>query len=189
MSNCSTYEVLKQAYLSLAESYLRHGITAWGSSTYCRLLQQSQNRLLKLLWKNKQHLSNTTNNHNPNIRTNQSNNQNPIETRKSKSNKTLVNTNNLPKHLQILNIKHIYYSTLANEFFESSYLHKIVHTHNTRMRAEGRYKVPQYKNNYGRSTLDVTLPKIFNMIPISILSIKNKYTRKKHIKKYFLELQ
>lgn len=174
LSYCSNYEVVKQAYFSLAESYLRHGITAWGSSTYCRLLQQTQNRLLKLLWKNKQNSSNNTNinngvsqNLNSNISINQHNNQ------------TSVNANDLPKQLQILNIKNLYYSTLANEFLEdNTYLRKIDHTHYTRMRAEGRYKIPQFKNNYGRNTLEVTMPTISNMMPISILNIRNKYTKK-----------
>ena len=30
LSNCATYNVLRQAYFSLSESYIRHGITAWG---------------------------------------------------------------------------------------------------------------------------------------------------------------
>ncbi|XP_065370874.1 GATA zinc finger domain-containing protein 15-like [Calliphora vicina] len=55
LSNCSTYDVLQQAYFSLAETYIRHGITAWGNSTYCRSLQQSQNQILKILMKNKLH--------------------------------------------------------------------------------------------------------------------------------------
>lgn len=180
LGNCSTFEVLKQAYLSLAESYLRHGITAWGSATHCRLLQQSQNRLLKILWKNKQNSANNNSiiHTNSNLRTNQHNER------------TIVNANNLPKQLQILNIKNLYYSTLASEFLEdNTYLQKIDHTHYTRMRAEGRYKVPQYKNNYGRNTLEVNMPIIANMMPISILNIRNKCIRKKHIKMYLLELQ
>ena len=36
---------------SLAESYIRHGITAWGGSTHCRILQNTQNQLLKILEK------------------------------------------------------------------------------------------------------------------------------------------
>lgn len=52
LSNCSPFDVLKQAYFSLTESYMRHGITAWGSSTYCKSLQQTQNQILKILLKN-----------------------------------------------------------------------------------------------------------------------------------------
>ena len=58
LSNCSTFSVLRQAYFSLAESYIRHGIAAWGNSSHCRILQNTQNRILKILEKN-QHFSTT----------------------------------------------------------------------------------------------------------------------------------
>lgn len=41
LSNCATYSVLRQAYFSLAESYIRHGITAWGSAKYSKTLQKT----------------------------------------------------------------------------------------------------------------------------------------------------
>lgn len=45
LSNGTTFQVLKQGYC----------ITAWGSSIYCRSLQQSKNGLLKILLKMYQH--------------------------------------------------------------------------------------------------------------------------------------
>lgn len=51
LSNCANFNVLKQAYFALSESYIRHGITAWGNSTYCKSLQQTQNQILKILLK------------------------------------------------------------------------------------------------------------------------------------------
>ena len=47
LAYCSNAQILKIAYFSLAESYLRHGITAWGCSTYCEILQKSQRESLK----------------------------------------------------------------------------------------------------------------------------------------------
>ena len=47
LSYCSTYDVLRQAYRSLVESYIRQGITARGGSKHCRILQNTQNQLLK----------------------------------------------------------------------------------------------------------------------------------------------
>ena len=46
---CSNKNIIKLVYQSLAESILRYGITAWGSSTHCTRLQRSQNRLLKIV--------------------------------------------------------------------------------------------------------------------------------------------
>ena len=44
LSYCSTYDVLKLAYPPLVES-------SWGGSTHCRILQNTQNPLLKILEK------------------------------------------------------------------------------------------------------------------------------------------
>lgn len=41
--------VMKQTYFSLAESYLRFGITAWGKSTHCKTLEKMQRKILKFL--------------------------------------------------------------------------------------------------------------------------------------------
>ena len=49
LSNLGSKEILLQVYYSLAESYLRFGITSWGTSSCCKELQKSQNKLIKLL--------------------------------------------------------------------------------------------------------------------------------------------
>lgn len=259
LSNCATYNVLRQAYFSLSESYIRHGITAWGSATYCRTLQNTQNQLLKILWKNQrlssettryitnnvnntivaqnnQHNNNTNSNiHNNNYqnsscsnninnnssqiiitnnnihnnivvnnthqqqRSNQNNiNHNRVANNRNVNNRTtnetgIVNTtktNNLAKDVNVLNVKSLYYTTLINEFFnDTRFLKPIDHVHNTRRRAEGRFKVERFRNEYGRNTLAVTLPTIFNTIPTQTLNLKNKYTRNKIIKKHYISLQ
>lgn len=78
-----------------------------------------------------------------------------------------INENNsAAKELNILNVKSIYYSTLAKEFYnDSRFLIPIDHDHNTRRRAAGRFREGRFHNEYGRKTLDVTLPKIFNNLP------------------------
>ena len=53
LSFCSNGHVLKCVYFSLAESLLRYGIAAWGSSTHCTQLQRSQTGLLRILKKSK----------------------------------------------------------------------------------------------------------------------------------------
>ena len=41
----------------------------------------------------------------------------------------------------------------------------IDHQYNTRQREASRFKTGSFHNNYGKNTLDVTLPQIFNMLP------------------------
>lgn len=49
LSYCCKKEVLLKVYYALGESYLRYGITAWGSSGKFSNLQKSQNAVLKIL--------------------------------------------------------------------------------------------------------------------------------------------
>lgn len=192
LSKCSPYKVLKQAYFSLAESYLRHGITAWGTATHCKTLQLTQNRLLKLLYKNQQHTKNYIQNH-PNIKIYTTNNSETINTTNQNNNtiitryQTSHNNTDLYKDLQILNIEGIYKTSIVNEFYnDTNLLECIDHQQNTRRRAQKRYKVPSFRNEYGKQSLAVTLPTTLNNMPTNLLKIQNKISRKKLIKKHFL---
>lgn len=161
LSNCTSYSVLRQAYFSLAESYIRHGITAWGNVKYKSTLQKTQNSLLKILWN-----------------------------KYSSSTNRLENTSNLAKNLNILNVKNIYHTTIIKEFENSNrFLQPLNHQHNTRKKAQGRYKVGRFTNEYSRCTLSVALPSILNSIPINIIKTNPKYKRYKLIKEYLINLQ
>ena len=65
LSYCSTNDILRQTYYSLVETYIRHGVTAWGSSTHCRILQNTQNQILKNILKNSHFLNRTYSNNHP----------------------------------------------------------------------------------------------------------------------------
>lgn len=167
LNNCASYDVLRQAYYSLAESYIRHGITAWGNVKYKSTLQKTQNRLLKILlkkqsWQNNNFIQSSTQHY---------------------------DTDNIAKVLHILEIKNIYHITIIKEFSNNNFLHPIDHIHNTRTKSQGRYKINRFKNEYGQNTLDVTLPTLLNKIPIHILNTKNKHKRIKLVKKYLINLQ
>lgn len=162
LSNCTPPKIPRQVYFSLAESYLRHGITAWGTSTFCRNLQSTQDRLINLLHK---HNLRTTNIHNQNT------------------------TNNKYKDLNILNIQNLYKTTIMNEFNNNEFLKPIQHQQNTRRKAQGRYQIPSYKNDYGKKTLAVTLPTTLNTIPTELLNNTNKMSRKVKIKKFLINSQ
>lgn len=184
LSICSPYNVLRQAYFSLAESYLRHGITAWGTATYCRTLQKTQNRFLKLLYKNKHKTHNNKNINNTNTQTHRH-----VENATRASSQSIPRQNQLHKDLQILNIKDIYKTTILTEFYnKTGILSLIDHEKNTRSKAQGQYKIPRFRNNYGKNSLAVSLPTTINSIPATILGHNNKIQRKKLIKQYFLNI-
>lgn len=215
LSKCSPHNVLKQAYFSLAESYLRHGITAWGTASHCRTLQLTQNRILKLLQKNQKYTKNKlqsnienihtrTFNHfattNTNIQNNIQNIQTQTPIRCTTTNTNIQNSNthenrnqishnqtDLFKDLEILNIDGLYKTSILNEFYdEPNLLQHIDHQQNTRRRAERRYKIPSFRNDYGKKSLAVTLPTTMNNLPTNLLNINNRISRKKLIKKHFL---
>ena len=71
-----------------------------------------------------------------------------------------------------VNLKSIYYFTLINKFHKGDrFLDVIDHRFKTRRRAQERYKVKQFFNEfyeYGRNELSVMLPTICNKITTHI---------------------
>lgn len=186
LNNCAPIHVTKQAYYSLAESYIRHGITAYGNSSHCNTLQKSQDRLIKILMKNKsansprnhlQYASTLTQRY-TSVRQNQINYNTPEETIKE-----------FMKIQNIMTIKNIYKTTIIKEFEDANFLEPISHSHNTRRRAEGRFKTPRFNNKYGKNSIEVQLPSILNALPMEIFSLQNKIKRRKNIKQFFLNSQ
>lgn len=153
-------------------SHIRHGITAWGSSTSCQALQQTQNRLLSILKKS----NSTINEQQQNLLNTERNNR--IE-------------DSITKHQNILNVKNIYKVTLAMNFGnDSRFLQKINHNHGTRMNEEGRFKVQKHSNEYGGRALSVVIPKIFNNMPCEVIrNVSNNMNKSKILKKYFISIQ
>lgn len=128
-----------------------------------------------------------------NTQTNDDNNTTYNNITKNYNSNKNYNTNNnniAAKELNILTVKSLYHITLANEFYnDPRFLQPIAHAQNTRRRAEGRFQEGRFHNEYGRKTLDVTLPKIFNNLPISIINTKNTRKRNTMLKHHFLNLQ
>lgn len=186
LSNCAPSHISRQVYYSLVESSLRHGITAYGTSTYCKNLQKTQTRLLKILYKHQeksiiQNQIFNANNQYTNIRTEQNN---------TKKRENSNNTKSLNGKLNILSVKNIYKITIINEFYgNTQFLHPISHEYRTRRRTEGRFQIPAFRTNYGKNSLAVTLPTITNEMPTNLLNIHNIFNKKKTLKKYFLKIQ
>lgn len=190
LSNCAPPNVLRQAYFSLVESYIRHGITAWGTGSSCRLLQETQNRIVKILLKNQKRTNMFTSNQisrtDSNIHTTDLHTQHNVQNIPNFQ-QTITNNHNIYKTMNILNVKNLFELTIVNEFYNNKkYLQCINHQQNTRRRREGRYKIPKFRNNYGKNSLAVTLPKTLNEMPTNLLNIIDNKYRKKVIKEYFL---
>ena len=89
-----------------------------------------------------------------------------------------------------LNVESIYKLTILKEFHKILTPREIVqHQHHTRWQCEGRYKVPRFRNNFERRTLECTVPRICNSIPVAVLNIKSQHQRKKKLKEYFIQEQ
>lgn len=162
LGNCAPYYVIKQAYFSLVESHLRHGITAWGNAKICSVLQSAQNKIVKSLSKKQ-----------PASTQHRTNNNRP--------------TTQLYATQKILNIKDLYSISIIKEFMEDANLaKKLNHEQNTRRRIEGRYIVPAFKNDYGKHALSVSLPTILNELPNAIMQECNKKIRIKLLKNHYL---
>ena len=94
------------------------------------------------------------------------------------------------KDQKILNVKSIFKIALVSEFHgDASFLETIDHSHATRRKTEGRFKVSLYKNDYGKHSLEVQLPTALNMMPKDIIDIKNNFHRKNKIKTFLLKSQ
>ncbi|XP_075150930.1 uncharacterized protein LOC142225039 [Haematobia irritans] len=172
LNNSAPLAVTKQAYFALVESQLRHGITSFGSSSHCKILQLTQNRLLKMLMKNR------TNDHNIITNNNDDISQQITNPRQ--------NVTIFAQQHSILSVSNLYKNTILNEFHGDSILKPISHIHNTRRRVEGRFYVPQHNNKYGKRSLNVQLPMIFNSMPLEALNSGNRHKRKKLIKRQLL---
>lgn len=164
LGNSAPYHVLKQAYFSLVESHLRHGITAWGNAKCTRHIQTTQNRIVKLVYKK---MDNQT--------------HQIIHGNKEKSPKAIF------KNMAILNINQLYTVTIVKEFMEDGGLaKKLDHKVNTRSKAEGKYNIPKYKNDYGKYSISVTLSTALNALPKEILNERDKRIKSKLMKQNYI---
>ena len=78
--------------------------------------------------------------------------------------------------------------SIAEFHGDASFLETIDHSHATRKKPEGRFKVPLYKNDYGKHSLELQLTTALNMMPKDIINIKNNFQKNK-IKTFLLKSQ
>ena len=102
----------------------------------------------------------------------------------------LLTAKNGGGEIRILNVENIFKSTVLNTYYnEMTYRQKIDHSHDTRRKMEGKYKVGKCTNNYGKYAFESLIPTIFNELPCELLEIKDPYKRKKKIKTHLLDKQ
>ena len=181
LKNCAPFNVLKQAYQSLSESYIRYGIVAWGNSTHIKTIQNIQYKLIKILMKNNNTTQMTLLTQNSQIT------NSPLNARQN--NNTYDVTSFMKTH-RLLTVKSILNITLFSEFHKDAhFLNTIDHPHQTRRRCANRYKIPAFKNNYGKNSLEVQLPTFLNSVHSNILILNKKYKQKNEIKLFLLNSQ
>ena len=89
-----------------------------------------------------------------------------------------------------LSVENIYKISLVTEFYkDNEYRQVIDHNYLTRQKTQGRYKTAKFWNLYSMNTLQCTMPRLFNELPIELLKIGNTFKRKQMLKKHFLERQ
>ena len=89
------------------------------------------------------------------------------------------------KKLGALSAKGLFWQRLIlDQFLKVDFKNKPQHGHSTRFRDNDGYCVPKFNNKYGRRTLEYNVPKLLNMMPISIKRCSSKAKLKKLIRQW-----
>ena len=159
LSQILPMKVTKIVYTALVESIISYGILAWGNASIVHL--QKIFMLQKKIIKNivPCHLKH----------------------------KLQFDTNLFFKELQILNIFDIYRYKIIIKYYYSTD-HKFLYEHDkaTRARAAELYRVPLYKNKYGKRLLKNIVPTEFNKIPVHLKKLRKYSEIKCKIKNWLL---
>lgn len=184
LNNCAPLSITKQVYFTLGESHIRHGITAFGTSSHIKIIQKTQKRLIKTLMRNKSHKENS----------------NILNTITHRNTQYTQNQNqhyefspemvsNFLKQHNILNVTNLYKSVIMNEFDDINLLKPINHTYNTRRKSKSLFKTPKIRTKYGKNALNYQLPNTWNAMPSDIITITSQKKRKKEIKRVLIASQ
>ena len=87
-----------------------------------------------------------------------------------------------------LNVNQIFKMSIINEYYNATvYKQTINHIYGTRRAKEGRFKMAQFLNRYGKFALPSLVPTLLNELPTYLLNIANVYARKKALKEFFIK--
>ena len=143
-------------YLALLESILRYGVVLWGAASLTNLEKIKKQQIRAL--KNVMKYKNAS-----------------------------TFTVNAFQDLKFLNVFGIYkQKIIIKNQHTNCYKKKISHQHETRRQVEGLFKVPKSCNKYGDSTAKVIVPKLFNLLPKSLLEISSKSVFKRKVTEWVL---
>lgn len=93
-----------------------------------------------------------------------------------------------PTSAEVLNVRQIFKLSIAVEYYEdTNFRTPRTHPFCTRRRAEGLIQLPPIINEYGRRRLMYNVPNTLNNLPQHLRNIASTSTRKRKLKKFFLE--
>jgi hypothetical protein len=75
---------------------------------------------------------------------------------------------------------------IVKHYFSEEYKIEYSHSHATRSQQVGYYVAPTYVNKYGSRCLEVTVPAVFNSIPVELRNLRRLSLVKKLIKEWLL---
>ena len=87
-------------------------------------------------------------------------------------------------YFNVLSVKLLFqYKIYLQYYFSNEYKMYQIHSYSTR---KTEYLIPRFNNNYGKSTLCVTVPILFNKLPPQLRQLKNMKIIKYELKKWLL---
>jgi len=151
------FPILRLIYYSLAESHLNYCIEAWGLA--------SDTALKPLI-----HIQNRL-----------------IRLLYYSFNNSYRNTSNMYKVLNILPFKSLHsYRSILNNFFCPTFKIPRLYSANTRELNHAQYVIPRFNTSYGKRTRSVSVPTIFNALPLTFSNIQTFNSLKLELKTYLL---
>lgn len=153
------FNLLRTVYAALVESIISYGILAWGSAsdTHLHRITSIQNKIIKNI------------------------NLTQFETTPNEP------YGNMYRFCNFLPVKKLFeYKFILDHYFDNKYKPLPDHTVNTRLRVQGKYKLPLFNNKYGKRRLEYKVPEIFNNIPSDISHLDKYLFVKYEVKNWLL---
>jgi hypothetical protein len=152
------FNLLRTVYSALVESIIAYGIISYGNASFTHLskIESLQSKIIKTITPH--HVKSTLD----------------------------YDLTKMYQRSNFLPINHLFiYKFILKFYFHTQFKVKIDHNINTRL-SEHNFKIPEFKNKYGKRRLEYSVPSIFNGIPNSLKSFDKYSYVKKEIKSWLI---